>query len=495
MDKKNRNKDSTKKHSYRYILDTVPIPILEVDKNLIIKLANREALRNWPAIVDGKSLFYQLLPCEEKKQQDCIIEKTFRLKQSQSAEIKAKTGEIFDVTTNYVEDAATGSARVVVHIFDICHRKKTELALERSEEKYRTIFERSPETIVLLDKEGRLLDVNERLSDRLGYKKEDVLGKNFLELPLLPEESKVKAKEIFTRRMLGKEIPPYEIDFVARNGERVIGRVVSTLIKNKKGEITHDLVIVSDVTELEQAEEELRKHRDHLEELVEERTAQIKASLEEKEVLLKEIHHRVKNNLQTVSSLLNIQSGYIKDKQAQEVFTNTRERVQAMALVHEKLYQSKDLSKIDFAEYIQGLVTQLFDSYSLEAGQVREKINVVPVLLNIETAIPLGLIINELVSNSLKHAFPGNRSGELRVTLERSEDEHYDYALIIRDNGVGFPESLDFRHCDTLGMVLVSILVKQLHGVIQLDRNKGTTFTIKFKSLRQKNSAKKRWET
>jgi two-component sensor histidine kinase len=213
---------------------------------------------------------------------------------------------------------------------------------------------------------------------------------------------------------------------------------------------------------------------------------QIKASLREKEVLLREIHHRVKNNLQTIISLLNLQAGYIKDKRALEVFKNSQERVRAMALIHEKLYESKDLSKIDSREYISSLITSLLDSYHLNPGQVRLNMQIKDIELDIGRAIPLGLIINELVSNSLKHAFPDDRKGELQINLGVSEGKEYDYKLIVKDNGIGFPEDLDIINNDTLGMVLIKALIKQLRGVLDIDRREGTTFTINFKKLNHK---------
>lgn len=198
--------------------------------------------------------------------------------------------------------------------------------------------------------------------------------------------------------------------------------------------------------------------------------------------LVKEILHRVKNNFQTIASLLNLQAGYIRDEQARELFKNSRERVYVMALAHEKLYQSRDLSHIEIGEYIRSLVSHLFDTYYPQTGRVREKMEIEAVVMEIETAIPVGLIINELVSNSLKHAFP-NRAGEIRIDLAESKDEDYDYTLTVRDNGIGLPAGFDFRGSGTLGMVLVCTLVKQLHGVIDLDSENGTAFTIKFKRL------------
>ena len=155
----------------------------------------------------------------------------------------------------------------------------------------------------------------------------------------------------------------------------------------------------------------------------------------------------------------------------------------AMALVHEKLCQSKDLSKIDFPEYIHSLIIYLFESYYLKREQVQLKMQIEEVALDIETSIPLGLIINELVSNSLKHAFPGHRNGEIRIILSGTNDEKFDYVLTIGDNGVGFPEDLELQNSGGLGMVLVNSLVNKLKGVVEMDRNNGTTFTLKFKKL------------
>jgi two-component sensor histidine kinase len=211
----------------------------------------------------------------------------------------------------------------------------------------------------------------------------------------------------------------------------------------------------------------------------------IRDSLAEKEMLLKEIHHRVKNNLQVIYSFLELQSLYIEDKKAIEAFKNSQKRVQAMAIIHEKLYKSKDLSKINFRKYLSSLILSLFDSYHLMDRQVRLEIQVEDVFLDIDTSIPLGLVINELVSNSLKHAFPDGRKGELRVNLEESEDKEYDLILTVEDNGIGFPEGLDFEDSNSLGMRIVSALVRQIHGTIDLDGTEGTRFTIKFKKRKR----------
>jgi len=205
---------------------------------------------------------------------------------------------------------------------------------------------------------------------------------------------------------------------------------------------------------------------------------EIKNSLREKELLLREIHHRVKNNLQVVSSLLYLQSKKVKDKNTLEAFLESQRRVRTMVLVHEKLYQSKDLGRIDYSEYIKSLTSSVFRSYNADPFSIKMNINVKEVYLNLDTAIHCGLIINELVSNSLKHAFPQNKKGEINIDFQH--DDESKYTLRISDNGIGFPENINFRETESLGLQLVSNLVEQLEGTLELDRDNGTTFIIQF---------------
>lgn len=208
----------------------------------------------------------------------------------------------------------------------------------------------------------------------------------------------------------------------------------------------------------------------------------IKSSLKEKEILLKEIHHRVKNNLQIISSLLTLQEFYVKeDPTAVNVLQESQNRVLSMAMIHEMLYQSKDLSHINFSDYLTSLLSNLFHTYGVD-NKINTVIKVDHIYLNVETSVPLGLIISELISNSLKYAFP-----ELKDKNEISVGLHYqneEFELIINDNGVGLPENIDFRNLEsTLGLRLVKSLVNQLDGSIELDRSHGTKFKIIFKEL------------
>jgi len=214
---------------------------------------------------------------------------------------------------------------------------------------------------------------------------------------------------------------------------------------------------------------------------------QIRASLNEKEVLLKEIHHRVKNNLQVVSSLLYLQSTNTEDVHTRELFKESENRVKSMALVHEKLYASKDLSKIDYSEYIQSLVNGLLQSYAIDSFPLTIEVNVADIYLGIDVAVPCGLIINELVSNSLKHAFPPGALShykEGKIGIEITTDHESTCTLIVSDNGTGFPGDIDFRNTDSLGMQIVNTLVDQLDGTIHMNNESGTRFEIRVRDLK-----------
>jgi two-component sensor histidine kinase len=210
----------------------------------------------------------------------------------------------------------------------------------------------------------------------------------------------------------------------------------------------------------------------------------LKSSIKEKEVLIKEIHHRVKNNMQIISSLLNLQKQYVDEEEAVNVLMESQNRVKSMAMIHEKLYKSRNFSEINFADYIRSLVSDLFYSYGVDSNRVKTVILLDELMMGLETAIPCGLIISELVTNTLKYAFPHQKNGEFRIELHLDSDGLYN--LIISDNGVGMPENVNFDETETLGLQLVNSLVNQLEGTIELTRNNGTQFKIKFKELEYK---------
>jgi len=207
---------------------------------------------------------------------------------------------------------------------------------------------------------------------------------------------------------------------------------------------------------------------------------QIKASLKEKDVLLKEIHHRVKNNLQVVESLLRLQSRVVKDPNVLGLFEESQTRVRSIALLYETLCRSRDLARIDMLDYIQKLTMQLFQSFGISQDMIRLQLHIQPVSLTMDTAIPCGLIINELISNSLKHAFPSG-SGEVSVQLRANPDQTF--TLVVSDTGVGLPRDVDERTCPSLGLQLVSLLLEKLDGTSEVRRSEGTMWTMTFPEL------------
>ncbi len=242
--------------------------------------------------------------------------------------------------------------------------------------------------------------------------------------------------------------------------------LIDTPLKNLDGSISK-LEIFRDITEIKRTE------------------GQIKASLKEKEVLLREIHHRVKNNMQLIISLLRLQADKIEDKKYADMFKDSQDRIKTMSLIHEKLYQTKDFANINFGEHIKSLVDGLFVSHGVDTNKVKLNIDIKDVSIDLENAIPCGLIINELVSNSLKYAFPQGREGKISIDLRPFNEDELE--LTVRDDGVGISEDLDIEKTDTMGLTLVKVLAgHQLNGKIDLDRTEGTQFNIKFKRTAHK---------
>jgi PAS domain S-box-containing protein len=225
-------------------------------------------------------------------------------------------------------------------------------------------------------------------------------------------------------------------------------------------ETQQDIVCVAqDITERKQAEE------------------RIKASLREKEVLLHEIHHRVKNNLQVISSLLHLQSKKVNHEDARALFAESQSRIRSMALIHERLYHSDDLAQIDFVAYLDALTEHIFRSHNVRPDTIRRRLDAEGGSLSVDRAIPCGLIVNELVANALSHAFPDGRSGTIRI---RYTETSHEARLVVADDGVGSPSDLDASSSDTLGLRLVRGLVLQLDGTLAIDHNAGLRFTITF---------------
>jgi len=345
------------------------------------------------------------------------------------------------------------------------HKHRMAVKLKESEQRFRILVEHAPEAILLFDADaGHYVDANENALRLFGYDRNTLLSLGAADLlaPIqLDGRSAAEVAEEKIQTALEGEIPVLEV--ISRNaaGEHFSSEVRLARLPAEGRKLIRSSV--TDITERKRAEDK------------------IKASLKEKEVLLKEISHRVKNNLQLISSLLRHQSATIEDEQVLQVFRESQDRVRSIALIHEKLYQSTDLARIDFADYIRSLTSSLFLSYGASSEAIQLKIQAEDVFLGVDSAIPCALIINELVSNSLQHAFPDGREGEFCIELRLEQDQT---VLMVSDNGVGFPEDLDFRTTETLGLELVRTLVDQLEGSIELDRSGGTAFKITFAGSR-----------
>ncbi|HVN66565.1 MAG TPA: PAS domain S-box protein [Methanomicrobiales archaeon] len=319
-------------------------------------------------------------------------------------------------------------------------------------------------TSELRGKESRILDFSPGAEMIFGYWKNEVVGER-LAILHLPEDLDRLAE--IHRKMKRQEIEySGEITLVRKGGEQFPALLTKYPLKDEAGSVRAALTVVIDITILKRAE------------------AQIRASLEEKENLLREIHHRVKNNMQVVSALLVLQSKKTKDRKILEMFRDSEHRIKTMALIHEKLYQSRSFGTIDLAEYLTRLIQYLFRSYEELSAGVTLDMDVRDVSLDLDTALPVSLIINELVSNSLKYAFPGGKGG--KICIRARGEEGQGFVLEIRDSGVGLPRGFDLGKAETLGLHLVrGLAVDQLGGSIEQGTGKGTSFIIRVPEMKK----------
>jgi PAS domain S-box-containing protein len=352
-------------------------------------------------------------------------------------------------------------------VIDQTERKKAEEALLKSETFYRAIFENTGTATIIVGVDTIISMANKRCEALSGYTVEEIENKlSFMDF-VHPEDQQRILEYHKMRRSGDVNIPDeYEFRLLDKDGEERQIMLYASIIPST----TNSVVSLLDITQRKTAENE------------------VKRSLNEKELLLREIHHRVKNNMQIISSLLNLQRSYIHDEEAANILQESQGRVKSMALIHEKLYQTSDLARINVEEYIQSLTTNLFHSYTVNPS-IKLSMDVSDLYFNIDTAVPLGLIINELVSNSLKYAFKDRDEGEIRISLLETA-EPGKYLLLIRDDGTGFPHELDFAESHSLGLQLVNTLVNQLDGEIEMITNGGTTFNIIIHEQKYKERVK-----
>jgi len=330
--------------------------------------------------------------------------------------------------------------------------KMAENALMESEKKYRTLFEKNKNPIIVFDEEGNFEDSNEAALRFLDVDRDKLLKKNLSDY-ILYENNK---SEFWKNEDIN------EVMFNINGKYKILELTVTPVyLKNK----TLVFGVGNDITERKKAEKRILR------------------SLKEKELLLREIHHRVKNNLQIISTLLALQSSKSGKVNIDDLYKESQNRIQSIALIHENLYQSEDLAHINFETYVKSLVSDLFDSYGINSSRIKLNLNIDNITMGIETSIPCGLIINELVSNSLKHGFESSDTGQINVELHKLADG--EYSLIVSDTGSPFPEDMDIISNDTLGLELIRNLVIQLDAKLTFKRDI-KEFTIIFKELEYK---------
>lgn len=346
---------------------------------------------------------------------------------------------------------------------EITKRKKAEKDLIESKKNLHNlniyleaIINASPFAIVDLHPDGRVKSLwNPAAENIFGWKKMDVLGKP---LPFLNENKEIKYEDIMTNVLSGELKSDIELECARNNGELIYTMMATAPLLNIDNNPQGVMATFADISDMIMAEK------------------QIKASLEEKEVLLREIHHRVKNNLQIISSLMSLQSEYTQEPETLKMFQESKNRIRSMALIHEKLYQSEDMAHIDFGEYLMSL-SEMLSTFHREKSNVRVILECDSVFLEIDTAISLGLIVNELVSNCFKHAFPMGTEGMIGINLSRVPEG---YLLEVADNGVGLPDNFDIKNTNSLGLQIVQTLTLQLRGSLEIEQEDGVSFKLAF---------------
>lgn len=397
------------------------------------------------------------------------------------------------VAQNLVKDPAVRG--IVLNIRDVTPRKQAETARNDLEEMYSTLITASPDGFISTDLNGKINYVSDKAAFMMGWEDEKkLLSESILDI-LIPGEHELFSKNMDIVMKKGA-LRNIEHRATKRGGEIFIAEMNMALTQDYKSNPKGFIVTIRDVT--------YRKRMEN----------KIKSSLKEKEILLKEVHHRVKNNMQVISSLIGLQSEHVPDKKTREMFEDSKNRIRSMALIHEKLYGSEGMEKVDFSEYVRSLIDSLENSYS-HKNDIDVIIDVEDVLLDIDQAITCGLILNELISNSLKYAFPEQTvldnysqldldEAESEVgfdeisTLESTQSRYKvplenplisvavcskgDQVIMhVGDNGVGLPDGINFEETESLGLQIVCTLVAQLDGEIKLDTSEGTKFIIKFK--------------
>jgi len=324
----------------------------------------------------------------------------------------------------------------------------------------RQIIEAVPNATMVVNGTGLVVMMNSRAEQVFGYKRSEVLGlpvRQFVTERFRGGRSDLRSAFVVTP-WSGPMAAGRDLYALHKDGHEFLVDIGLTPIETSGG----PMVVVGIVDISARGQEEMR----------------IRIALKEKDLLLGEIHHRVKNNLQIVSSLLDLQAARVADRATQDLLRNSRNRVHSMALIHQTLYESKNFESIDFAQFCQTLLAALIRSYGTDPGRIAIRVDVEPVHLPINIAVPCGLVVNELITNALKHAFLNRDGGEIRIALTRQIGN--EVLLTVSDDGIGLPDQVDIANTETIGLQLVGLLASQLDGEISLHRSDPTRFSLRF---------------
>jgi PAS domain S-box-containing protein len=380
-------------------------------------------------------------------------------------EINMKSGEKRIVLGTNEAITIDGENFYLNYLYDITHMEEVRKLLIESEEKYREIFNNTRDIISLvsLSKEGlpdKFLDMNEVGIEKLGYSKEELLKMNPIEI-MGSDETNESLKLAWEKRQKYQyELEGYNI---TKDGKQFPVEISSHIFKLKGEPVI--LAVTRDITQRKKSELDL------------------KSSLKQKEALLREVHHRVNNNLQIITSLLNLQSSKLEDGKSRDILMTSQSRIKSMAMIHDKLYKSQDLDSINIKNYLEEYISDIFSLYEVDRNIINYQMDVEDLNLGIDTAIPLGLVINELVINIIKYAFPKGRKGNINIEFNLKDDI---YTLIISDDGVGLPDNINPNNTETLGLQMANSLISQLEGTMEFSKDNGTKFKIIFKELKYK---------
>ncbi|MBN1533634.1 MAG: PAS domain S-box protein [Spirochaetes bacterium] len=396
--------------------------------------------------------------------------------ESKSIEIQqyAKDGSVLDdeITVTWVLNKRGEPVGLQGSNRYINDRKRAEEALRKSEEFNRRLVESSPAGIIFVDARGVILFENEASKRMMGVpqgKPSPVVGLNILKIKQVEETGILHTMQ---RAAAGETITGLECHYRSLLGKELDVEVSAAPILGSDGSVQGGIVMLNDITEKVTARE------------------QIKQMLAEKEVLLREIHHRVKNNMIILTSLLSIQAEYVDDPKTRGILQECKDRINTMQIIYDRLYRTNDLITVEVRPYLEYLIQTLFTAYATVPGKIDLRMDIEDFTMEVKRAIPCGLIINELISNALKYAFPGDRSGCISVSMEMGEEDGTPMdgdgattgriRLVIADDGVGLPRDLDLNHLSTFGLQLVRIQVDQLRGAVSILREGGTAYEILF---------------